>query len=114
MTELMRGDIWLVDWSPGRGSEQSGLRPALVIQNNVGNRYSPTTIVTAISTTAKAYPFHVLILPHESGLDGPCSIKAEQIMTIDKKRLVRKLGQISEEKMLEVEKAIHISLGMDV
>ncbi len=57
MTELLRGDIWLVDWSPGRGSEQAGLRPALIIQNDIGNQYSPTTIVAAISTTiTKTYP----------------------------------------------------------
>ncbi|HHT71577.1 MAG: type II toxin-antitoxin system PemK/MazF family toxin [bacterium] len=113
MTELLRGDIWLVDWSPGRGSEQAGLRPALIIQNDIGNQYSPTTIVAAISTTiTKTYPFHVQILPNESGLKGPSTIKAEQIMTIDKKRLVRKVGEISEEKILEVEKAVHISLGL--
>ncbi|MGI9951252.1 type II toxin-antitoxin system PemK/MazF family toxin [Moorellaceae bacterium AZ2] len=108
-----RGEIHLVDWSPGRGSEQAGIRPALIIQNDVGNEHSPTTIVAAISTRVKkVYPFHVFITPEESGLDRPSVVKLEQLMTIDKTRLVKKVGTLSEEKMEEVDRAIHLSLGL--
>ncbi|MGB9858519.1 MAG: type II toxin-antitoxin system PemK/MazF family toxin [Moorellaceae bacterium] len=108
-----RGEIHLVDWSPGRGSEQAGIRPALIIQNDVGNEHSPTTIVAAVSTRVKkVYPFHVLITPEESGLDRPSVVKLEQLMTIDKTRLVKKVGTLSEEKMEEVDRAIHLSLGL--
>lgn len=112
--EVKKGDIFLVDWSPGRGSEQAGIRPALIIQNDVGNRYSSTTIVAAITTaTGKAYPFHVQIEPGESGLPKVSTVLLEQIMTIDKGRLVRKIGRLSSAKMTEVDKAIHISLDLE-
>ncbi|MBS3938746.1 MAG: type II toxin-antitoxin system PemK/MazF family toxin [Peptococcaceae bacterium] len=108
-----RGEIYLVDWSPGRGSEQAGIRPALVIQNDVGNKLSPTVIVATISTKVKAaYPFHVIIEPEESGLSETSIIKLEQIMTIDKARLVMRLGSLSDNKMAAVELAIHRSLGL--
>lgn len=108
-----RGDIYLVDWSPGRGSEQAGVRPALIIQNDLGNRFSPTVVVATISTkNKKAYPFHVLVSPEESGLPEDSIVKLEQIMTIDKERLIRKVGSLSDKKMEEVEIAIHRSLGL--
>lgn len=108
-----RGEIYLLDWSPGRGSEQAGHRPALVLQNDKGNTYSPTTIVAAVTTSSgKTYPFQVHVEPEESGLPKPSTILLEQIMTVDKKRLVKKIGQIEAEKIVEVEKALHHSLGM--
>ncbi len=108
-----RGDIYLVDWSPGRGSEQAGVRPALIIQNEIGNRFSPTVVVAAISTKSqKAYPFHVLVSPEESGLPEESIVKLEQIMTIDKERLIRKVGSLSDKKMEEIEIAINRSLGL--
>lgn len=83
--ECKKGEIYLIDWSPARGSEQEGFRPALVVQNDVGNKYSPTTIVAAISTNVtKKYPFHVHLMPEESGLKEPSVVKLEHIMTIDK------------------------------
>lgn len=113
MIHPRRGEIWLIDWSPGRGSEQEGMRPALVIQNDTGNEYSPTTIVAAISTNiSRSYPFHVPLNPAEAGLTEASIVKTEQIMTISKERLVKKVGQVTPSKMLEVETAIHISLGM--
>jgi len=108
-----RGEIYLVDWSPGRGSEQAGIRPALIIQNDLGNKFSPTVIVATISTKSKkVYPFHVLIEPEESGLPEGSIVKLEQIMTIDKERLIKKVGFLNDKKMEEVEIAIHRSLGL--
>lgn len=85
-----RGEVWLVNWNPARGSEQAGKRPALVIQNDIGNEKSPTTIVAAISSTVKLFPINVKIEPHESGLDLSSIVKTSQILTIDKNRLEKK------------------------
>jgi mRNA interferase MazF len=110
---IKRGEIYLVDWSPGRGSEQTGLRPAMVLQNDTGNKFSPNTIVAAVTTASgKTYPFQVHIEPEESSLTKPSTVLLEQILTVDKNRLVKKIGQIGPEKLYEVEKAIHYSLGL--
>ena len=103
-----------MDWSPGRGSEQSGLRPALIIQNNIGNKYSPTTIVAACSTAdVKAYPFIVQVTKEESGLPKDCTINLSAILTIDKSCLRDKCGQLNDNKMTEIGKAIKHSLAID-
>jgi mRNA interferase MazF len=110
---IKRGEIYWVDWSPGCGSEQSGLRPALIIQNDIGNEFSPTTIVAACTTaTIKPYPFIVPITSQESGLPRDCKINLSAILTIDKSCLGGKCGQLSEEKMDEVNVAIMKSLGL--
>ena len=110
---IKRGEIYWVDWSPGRGSEQSGLRPALVIQNDIGNQYSPNTIVAAITTApVKPYPFIVVITASESGLPKDSSVDLASIMTIDQTRLGDKCGEISSAKMAEVDNAIKKSLGL--
>ncbi|MHB0886201.1 MAG: type II toxin-antitoxin system PemK/MazF family toxin [Bacillota bacterium] len=112
--EPLRGEIWLVDWSPGRGSEQLGVRPALVVQNDTGNTYSTTTIVAAVSTKGKReYPFHVTVLPSETGLSEPSVIKLEQITTIDKERLIRKVGVVGRLSMMKVDLALRYSLGLE-
>lgn len=108
-----RGEVWLVNWNPARGSEQAGKRPALVIQNDIGNEKSPTTIVAAISSTVKLFPINVKIEPHESGLDLSSIVKTSQILTIDKNRLEKKLGQLSKQKMEEVNIAIKLSLDLE-
>jgi len=111
--QCRRGDIYLVDWSPGRGSEQTGRRPALVIQNDIGNRYSPTTIVAACTTAAvKAYPFIVHVSAKESGMGKDSSVNLAQIMTVERNRLERKVGELSGERMLEVDRALENSLGI--
>ena len=107
-----RGEIWLVNWNPARGSEQKGIRPALIVQNDIGNEKSPTTIVAAISSTVKLFPMNVKIEPHESGLNLPSIVKTSQILTIDKNRLEKKLGQLSKKKMEEVKAALMLSLGL--
>ena len=108
-----RGEVYYVDWSPGRGSEQAGIRPALVIQNDVGNQFSPTTIVAAISTQQRRpYPFQVAITAQESGLPLDNVVKCEQIQTIDQARLGRLAGALGVERMQEVGIALRRSLGL--
>src|SRR4030042_82644 len=100
--EIKRGEIYWVNWNPARGSEQSGLRPALVIQNDTGNLYSPTTIVAALTTAInKPYPFTVKVTAKESGLPKDSTINLAVIMTIDKTRLYDKCGELSEAKIAE-------------
>src|SRR5215468_12163421 len=93
-----RGEIWDVNWSPGRGAEQQGTRPALVIQNDRGNASQsyPLTIVASMSRTERELPLHVRISPTpENGLSDFTDVKCEQLMTIEKSRLLRKRGTIS-------------------
>ncbi|MCS5697329.1 type II toxin-antitoxin system PemK/MazF family toxin [Desulfofundulus thermocisternus] len=112
--EIKRGDVFLVDFNPARGSEQAGFRPAVVVQNNVGNRYSPTVIVAAITTAvSKVYPFLVRLKAGEGGLEKESAVNTAQVLTIDKSRLVKKLGGLPKEKMSEVDRALKISLGLE-
>lgn len=110
---VKRGDIWWLDWSLGRGSEQRGRRPALVIQNDVGNLHSPTTIVAAVSTSGRPFPFIVALPTSESGLARESYVNLAQILTIDKSRLLEKAGQLGGERMEEVDRAIAVSLGLE-
>ena len=111
--EIKRREIYWVDWYPGRGSEQSGLRPALVIQNDIGNKFSPTTIVAALTTAIeKPYPFLVRVTAKESGLPKDSTVNLAVIMTIGKTRLTGKCGELGEGKMTEVDEAIKASLGL--
>ena len=107
-----RGEIWLVNWNPARGSEQAGKRPALVIQNDIGNEHAPTTIVAALSTTVRIYPMNVLIEPPQGGLTKPSIIKTGQLLTVSKDRLEKRLGLIEEKKMVEVDRALRLSLAL--
>ena len=107
-----RGDVWLVNWNPARGSEQAGRRPALVIQNDIGNEKASTTIVAAISGSVKIYPMNVEVNPPEGGLDRPSIIKTSQILTISKKRLEKRLGRLDKDRMNDVDTAIKLSLAL--
>lgn len=107
-----RGEVWLVNWNPGRGSEQQGKRPALVIQNDIGNEKAATTIVAAISSSLRSYPINVRIDPPQGGIGYPSIVKTSQILTVDQTRLEVKLGQLSKEKMREVDKAVKLSLDL--
>jgi mRNA interferase MazF len=111
---LRRGDIWLVNFNPTQGSEQRGIRPALIIQNDVGNEVSPVTIVAAISSVTKTYPINVEIKPSESGLEKDSVVKLNQIRTIDKKRLIKRLGRLDSSKMKAVNSALMLSLGLQI
>jgi mRNA interferase MazF len=112
-----RGEIWIVDFSPGRGSEQLGKRPALILQNDVGNqnpRY-PNTVVLAMSTKGKPIPFHIPLQPTgENGLDQVTFVKCEQILTISKSRLVgrKALGKLAGAEVQKVEAAVKLSLSL--
>ncbi len=100
-----------VNWNPSRGSEQKGTRPALVIQNDIGNAYSSTTIVASISTKFnKVYPFQVLIRAKETGLDTDSVVDLQQIMTVDKTHLAKKIGQIKDSTIPLINTAIINSL----
>ena len=111
--EVKRGEIYWVDWSPGRGSEQSGVRPALIIQNDAGNRHSPNTIVASLTTAPnKPYPFLVELTAQESGLDKDAAVDLASIITVSKTRLGDKCGELSQAKMAEVDKAIKVSLAL--
>lgn len=113
---IKRGEIYWVDLSGAKGAEiDTKTRPALIIQNDTGNQYSPTTIIapiTSITSTKKVYPFEVRVTPQESGLPNESKILLNQIRTVDKSRLKGKIGTLSSAKMLEVDKAIRISLGL--
>lgn len=108
----LRGEIWLVNFNPGRGSEQKGIRPALIVQNDVGNRYAATTIVAAMTTTLKKYPVTVFLNRHEGGLKEPSMVNLAQVLTIDKARLMKRLGAVKAEKLREVDTAIRVSLAL--
>ena len=107
-----RGEVWQVNFNPARGSEQRGIRPALVIQNDVGNEFAGTTIVAAITTTLKAYPVTVLIKRGEGGLREASMVNLAQILTVDKMRLHRRLGRLPDERLEAVDAAIRVSLDV--
>lgn len=107
-----RGEVWLVNFHPGRGSEQQGVRPALIIQNNVGNQYAATTIVAAITSTIRIYPVTVPLKKGEGGLKQTSVINLAQILTVDKSRLQRRLGALRTETLDQVNTSIRISLDV--
>jgi mRNA interferase MazF len=109
-----RGEIWVVNFNPGRGSEQRGIRPAVILQNDVGNRYAATTIVAAITTTLKPYPVTVALGKGEGGLNKPSMVNLAQILTVDKSRLDQRLGSLSPERMEAVDRAALVSLGVEL
>ena len=112
--EIVRGDIYYADLSPVVGSEQGGVRPVLVIQNNVGNKFSPTVIIAAItSQLSKAkLPTHIELNKDEFNLNKDSVVLLEQIRTLDKRRLKEKISSINEIKMQQIEIAMMISLGI--
>ena len=111
---VRRGDIYYADLSPVIGSEQGGLRPVLIVQNDIGNRYSPTVIAAAItSRMSKAkLPTHIDIYAGEVGLAKDSVILLEQVRTLDKRRLKEKMGHLDDEVMNHVNTAIAISFGL--
>lgn len=114
MIKVKRGDIYFADLSPVIGSEQGGVRPVLVIQNDVGNQHSPTTIVAAITgKISKAkLPTHVELAGSEKGLTKNSVILVEQVRTIDKRRLKERICSLDKALMEEVDQALIISLGL--
>lgn len=111
---VKRGDVFFADLSPVVGSEQGGVRPVLVIQNDIGNRFSPTVIVAAITAQIQKakLPTHVEIDAKTYGFDRDSVILLEQIRTIDKQRLTDKITHLNEEMMEKVNESLQISLGL--
>jgi len=114
MIGIKRGDIYYADLSPVVGSEQGGVRPVLIIQNDMGNKHSPTVIAAAItSQTGKArLPTHISLLANSSGLPKDSVVLLEQIRTLDKKRLREHMGRVDDEVMHQVDSAIAVSFGL--
>ena len=112
--DIKRGYLYYADLSPFVGSEQGGVRPFLIIQNDIGNKYSPTVIVAAITSQINKakLPTHIEISAHEYGLNKDSVILLEQIRTIDKKRLREKIGCLDKNMMLKVDNSLQISLGL--
>ena len=111
---VKRGDIYYADLSPVVGSEQGGVRPVLIIQNDIGNKYSPTVIATAITSQINKakMPTHIELDANEYGLSKDSVVLAEQIRTIDKRRLKEKIGHIDDKLMTRVNEALEISFGL--
>ncbi|OCA89197.1 type II toxin-antitoxin system PemK/MazF family toxin [Pradoshia sp. D12] len=111
---VKRGDVYFADLSPVVGSEQGGVRPVLVIQNDIGNRFSPTVIIAAITAQIQKakLPTHVEIDAQKYGFERDSVILLEQIRTIDKQRLTDKITQLDDEMMRKVDNALQISLGL--
>ena len=115
MVEIKRGDIFLANLEPVEGSEQGGIRPVLIIQNDLSNKYSPVTIVASLTSKkfTKEFPTNVFLSKKDSELDKDSTILLNQIKTIDKKRIIRRLGCLDIYFMNKVNMAIKISLGLN-
>ena len=113
-SNIKRGDIYYADLSPVVGSEQGGIRPVLIVQNNVGNRYSPTVIAAAITSQINKakMPTHITVGAPNYGLTKDSIILTEQIRTLDKHRLRERAGQITPEDQKRVDQALDVSLGL--
>ena len=111
--EIKRGELYYADLSPVVGSEQGGVRPVLVVQNDIGNKYSPTVIVCAVTSrlTKAKLPTHIEIKAGEFGLQKASVVLLEQIRTLDKRRLKDKVGEMTNEAMKKIDRALLISLG---
>ena len=111
---IHRGDIYYADLTPAIGSEQGGVRPVLIIQNDMGNRHSPTVIAAAITSQLNKakLPTHIELLDPHCGLTKDSVVLLEQIRTLDKKRLRERMGRLDEEMMEQVDTAIAVSFGL--
>lgn len=114
MEHIKRGDIYYADLSPVVGSEQGGVRPVLIVQNNVGNRHSPTVIAAAITSQMNKtkMPTHIELPGQTFGLSRDSVILAEQVRTIDKRRLKERMGSLDGEHMSQVDEALAVSFGL--
>ena len=114
MTEqILRGDIYYADLSPVIGSEQGGVRPIIVLQNNIGNKFSPTIICAAITSqlTKAKLPTHVELTSVDYGLPKDSVVLLEQVRTLDRKRLGDKISSVTGDKIKEINRAVLISFG---
>ena len=109
---MKRGDIYYADLSPVVGSEQGGVRPVLIVQNDTGNRYSPTVIAAAITSKADKLPTHIALAAPDYGLPRDSVVLLEQIRTLDKRRLRERMGRVDGELMERIDAAIAVSFGL--
>ncbi len=111
---IKRGEIYYADLSPVVGSEQGGLRPVLIVQNDVGNKYSPTVIAAAITSQKEKskLPTHIELDSYNCGLSKDSVVLLEQIRTIDKKRLKEKMGMLDDGSMGKIDTALSVSFGL--
>lgn len=115
MKEVKRGDIYYADLSPVVGSEQGGTRPVLIVQNNIGNRHSPTVIIAVLTSKAKRkLPTHININSGEGNITMDSTVLLEQLRTIDKYRLQKYVGSVSQNIMDQVDRAMLVSLGLNI
>ena len=115
MTTPKRGEVWLVSFDPTLGAEIRKTRPALVLQNDVANRVSPITIVAAITSRlddARLFPTEVRLAPPEGGLTTDSVVLLNQLRSVDRRRLVKRLGRIRPDTLEHVERALRVSLGL--
>ena len=111
---IKRGDMFYADLSPVVGSEQGGIRPVLIIQNDMGNKYSPTVIAITSQTNKTKLPTHIEIDSEKCGLKNDSVVLAEQIRTIDKSRLKEKIGHIEDERIInKINNALGVSFGLE-
>jgi len=112
--EIKKYDIFLVDLNPTKGSEQKGIRPCLVIQNNGANNFSRTTVICPISSTLKRYPHHLIIKPStENGLKNESRVDFLQVRTIDKARIINKIGKLDQGYKNEFKYRMEISFDFE-
>ena len=112
---MKRGDIWLVNLDPTVGHEIKKSRPAVIVQNDIGNHYSPITIIAPITSQLKEklYPFEAQLPKEYTGLSKDSKVLMNQIRAVDKERLIKRVGTVKEELLEDVNKALRISLGLD-
>lgn len=111
---MTRGEIYLVDLSSHIGSEQSGVRPALIVQNDIGNAYSPTTIICPLTSQVKTnVNTHVTLTPDDCGILRDSIVLCEQVRVVDKSRLMKKLGEVTnQQKINDINRKLMISIGL--
>lgn len=114
MMNVKRGDIYYADLSPVVGSEQGGVRPVLIVQNDVGNKYSPTVIAAAITSQQEKtrLPTHISVNACDCGLSKDSVVLLEQVRTLDKQRLKERMGNLSPNDMNKINRALNVSLGL--
>lgn len=113
---VKRGDIYYADLSPVVGSEQGGIRPVLIVQNDVGNKFSPTVIAAAITSQRDKnnLPTHIQVAASGCGLDKDSIVLLEQVRTLDKKRLKERMGNLGEQDMARINRALSVSFGLNI
>lgn len=112
--EIKRGDLWIVNLDPTVGHEIKKSRPGVIIQNDIGNKYSPITIIAPVTSQKLdvIFPFEVLIRHQESGLEKDSKVLLNQIRAIDKKRLIKRVGRVNELSLEMIDDALKVSLGI--